>query len=102
MTAIIDQIDPGKGYRLYKISYPYGSQIVKSGKFYLRIEDTDKERSNEKHKIQIINSLEWMGIKHDGGNHGCFIYVYLSSKKFAALMVNKLRTKNILVRGSWP
>ena len=38
----------------------------KSGKFYLRIEDTDKERSKEEHKIQIINSLEWMGIKHDG------------------------------------
>ena len=38
----------------------------KSGKFYLRIEDTDKERSKEEHKIQIINSLKWMGIKHDG------------------------------------
>ena len=37
----------------------------KSGKFYLRIEDTDKERSKEKHKIQIINSLKWMGIEHD-------------------------------------
>ena len=30
----------------------------KSGKFYLRIEDTDKERSKEEHKIQIINSLK--------------------------------------------
>ncbi len=38
----------------------------KSGKFYLRIEDTDKERSKEKHKIQIIKSLKWMGIEHDG------------------------------------
>ncbi len=38
----------------------------KSGKFYLRIEDTDKERSKEEHKIQIINSLKWMGIEHDG------------------------------------
>ncbi len=38
----------------------------KSGKFYLRIEDTDKERSKEEHRIQIVNSLEWMGIKHDG------------------------------------
>ena len=35
ITSIIDRIDPGKNYRLYKISYPYGSQIVKSGKFYL-------------------------------------------------------------------
>ena len=46
----------------------------KSGKFYLRIEDTDKERSKEEHKIQIINSLEWMGIKHDGEE-------YIQSKK---------------------
>ena len=38
----------------------------KSGKFYLRIEDTDKERSKEEHKIQIIKSLKWMGIEHDG------------------------------------
>lgn len=46
--------------------------------------------------------LNKLRIQHDGGNHGCFIYVNLSSKKFAALMVNKLRTKNIFVRGSWP
>ena len=35
------------------------------GKFYLRIEDTDKERSKEKYKKQIIDSLDWIGIKHD-------------------------------------
>jgi len=35
------------------------------GKFYLRIEDTDKERSKEEYKKQIINSLEWIGISHD-------------------------------------
>jgi len=35
------------------------------GKFYLRIEDTDKERSKEEFKEQIINSLAWIGIKHD-------------------------------------
>jgi len=36
------------------------------GTFHLRIEDTDKERSKEEHKIQIINSLNWLGIRHDG------------------------------------
>ena len=35
------------------------------GKFYLRIEDTDKERSREEFKKQIIDSLSWIGIKHD-------------------------------------
>jgi glutamyl-tRNA synthetase len=38
----------------------------KKGTFHLRIEDTDKERSKEEHKIQIINSLNWLGIRHDG------------------------------------
>ncbi len=36
-----------------------------NGKFYLRIEDTDKERSKEEFKKQIIDSLAWVGIKHD-------------------------------------
>jgi len=35
------------------------------GKFYLRIEDTDKERSKDEYKDQIIQSLKWIGIQHD-------------------------------------
>ena len=35
------------------------------GKFYLRIEDTDKARSHDKYKKQIIESLKWIGIEHD-------------------------------------
>ena len=38
----------------------------KKGTFHLRIEDTDKERSKDEHKIQIIKSLKWIGIEHDG------------------------------------
>jgi len=37
-----------------------------NGKFYLRIEDTDKERSKDEYKKQIIESLKWIGIEHDG------------------------------------
>jgi glutamyl-tRNA synthetase len=36
------------------------------GKYFLRIEDTDKERSKDEFKTQIISSLFWLGIKHDG------------------------------------
>ena len=36
------------------------------GKYYLRIEDTDKERSKDEYKNQIIKSLKWIGIEHDG------------------------------------
>ena len=37
----------------------------KKGSFYLRIEDTDKERSKDEYKEQIIKSLKWIGIEHD-------------------------------------
>ena len=36
------------------------------GEFYLRVEDTDKERSKEEYKNQIIKSLKWIGINYDG------------------------------------
>ncbi len=39
------------------------------GKYFLRIEDTDKERSKDEFKIQIISSLAWLGIKHDGDEY---------------------------------
>lgn len=39
---------------------------AKAGKFYLRIEDTDQERSTEEAKQAIIQGLEWLGLDHDG------------------------------------
>ena len=45
-----------------------------NGKFYLRVEDTDKERSKDEYKNQIIKSLEWIGINYDGDE-------YIQSKK---------------------
>jgi len=41
----------------------------KNGTFHLRIEDTDKERSKEEYKKQIIKSLKWIGIEHDGDEY---------------------------------
>ena len=38
----------------------------KKGTFHLRIEDTDKERSKDEYKNQIIKSLNWIGIEYDG------------------------------------
>ena len=47
------------------------------GNFYLRIEDTDKERSKEEYRKQIIESLQWIGINHDGQE-------YIQSQKIEA------------------
>ena len=41
----------------------------KKGTFHLRIEDTDKERSKDEHKLQIIKSLKWIGIDYDGDEY---------------------------------
>ena len=41
----------------------------KKGTFHLRIEDTDKDRSKDEHKIQIIKSLKWIGIEYDGDEY---------------------------------
>ena len=46
----------------------------KGGKFDQRIEDTDKERSKDEFKNQIINSLKWIGINYDNSE-------YIQSKK---------------------
>ena len=39
------------------------------GFFYLRIEDTDKERSKDEYKNQIVKSLIWIGIENDGDEY---------------------------------
>ncbi len=44
------------------------------GVFYLRVEDTDQERSKDEYKDQIIKSLKWIGINYDGDE-------YIQSKK---------------------
>src|SRR3990167_7265859 len=36
------------------------------GKFFLRIEDTDKERSKQEFLDEIVSSLRWLGMDWDG------------------------------------
>ena len=38
-----------------------------NGKFILRIEDTDKERSEQKWTDEVTDQLKWLGIKWDEG-----------------------------------
>ena len=45
------------------------------GKFILRIEDTDKERSDEKFLDEILSSLKWLGLNWDEE-------IYYQSKRF--------------------
>ncbi len=36
------------------------------GEFYLRIEDTDRERSTKEYEQSILGALEWLGLKWNG------------------------------------
>ncbi|OIO28883.1 MAG: glutamate--tRNA ligase [Candidatus Hydrogenedentes bacterium CG1_02_42_14] len=38
-----------------------------NGKFILRIEDTDRERSDMSHADEIVDALQWMGLNWDEG-----------------------------------
>ena len=48
------------GARTALFNYLYAK--ANNGKFLLRIEDSDKERSSEKSIESIINGLDWLGI----------------------------------------
>ena len=59
----------------------------KKGSFYLRIEDTDKERSKDKYKEQIVKSLKWIGVENDGDE-------YIQSKKIN----DHIKVANVLLK----
>jgi glutamyl-tRNA synthetase len=50
-------------YRTAVFSYLYARK--NNGKFILRIEDTDRERSKKEYEDNIIESLEWLGLSYD-------------------------------------
>jgi len=58
-----------------------------NGKFYLRVEDTDKERSKDEYKDQIVKSLKWIGINYDGEE-------YIQSKEIE----NHIKVANELLK----
>ena len=45
-------------------NYLYAKQH--GGRFLVRLEDTDRERSKKKFKEDILSDLDWLGIHHDG------------------------------------
>lgn len=51
------------GVRTALYNYLFAKQ--NNGKFLLRIEDTDKERSKKEYEADILDSLSWLGLKYD-------------------------------------
>ncbi len=50
-------------YRTAVFAFLYARRM--GGKFIVRIEDTDKERSKEEYKDNILESLKWLGLNYD-------------------------------------
>ena len=75
MKAIITRFAPSPtgnlhvgGVRTALLNYVIAQKAKKKfseSKFLLRIEDTDKIRSNIKFKNNIVNGLKWIGFHHD-------------------------------------
>ena len=51
----------------YIALFNYAFARANGGKFLLRIEDTDRERSNAESERQIFHSLRWLGLDWDEG-----------------------------------
>ena len=71
MTRLITRFAPSPTGNLHigsartaLINFILKSKDINS-KLYLRIEDTDKKRSKDEYKDNILNSLEWLGIYWD-------------------------------------
>ena len=79
MNAVITRLAPSPtgnlhlgGVRTALINYIVAKKAKKKfpeSKFLIRIEDTDKIRSNNEFKNNIIDELSWMGFHHDDELH---------------------------------
>ena len=75
MNSIITRFAPSPtgnlhlgGIRTALLNYIIVQQAKKklpNSKFYLRIEDTDKERSKEEYTKDILEGLNWLNINYD-------------------------------------
>lgn len=52
------------GVRTALFNYLFARSL--GGEFYLRIEDTDRERSKPEFETEILRSLEWLSFRYDG------------------------------------
>lgn len=70
MSKIVTRFAPsptgllhGGNYRTAVFSYLFARKH--GGKFIVRIEDTDRERSKKEYEENILDSLAWLGLEHD-------------------------------------
>ena len=70
------------GARTALFNYLYAR--AQNGKFILRVEDTDQDRSSPESEKVILDSLKWLGIKADEGpNEGGEYWPYRQSERLS-------------------
>ncbi|MBI4179547.1 glutamate--tRNA ligase [bacterium] len=95
MTSVITRFPPSPTGALHVGSartalFSYLFARSKGGKFLLRIEDTDRERSRQEYTDQILEAMRWLGLEWDGD-------VVYQSKNEAA---HRAASERLLKQGS--
>ncbi len=75
------------GARTSLFSYLFARK--NNGKFILRVEDTDRERSTDESVQAILDGMKWLGMEHDGE-------VYFQTKRFDQY---KVKVQHLLDEG---
>ena len=52
--------------------------------------------------VYLKSELNKLGLEHNGGNEGNFLYVNFRDEQLSHKLVHKLREKKIYIRGGWP
>ena len=52
--------------------------------------------------VYLKSELSKLGLEHNGGNEGNFLYVELKDEELAQNIVYTLKEKKIYIRGQWP
>jgi glutamyl-tRNA synthetase len=62
----------------------------KGGKFVLRIEDTDLERSTRESEDAVLRDLSWLGLDWDEGTHTASLFIITQFLRFVFLVLAQM------------
>ena len=87
-----------------RTGYETNSVSIEIASFFIeRFQLVEEYVKQVKKGLDYLKSeLDSLGLEHNGGNEGNFLYVNLNDEEFAKNIVYQLREKKIYIRGGWP
>ena len=81
------------GARTALFNYLYARSFGSNGRFILRIDDTDAERSKKEYEDKLISDLRWLGLEWDEGpdKGGAVSYRQSERAEIYAMWISRLR-----------